>query len=104
MLIAIASTDGETVNEHFGRANRFLIYEVSPGKQTLIMVRDVEPLSTGDKNHPFDPERMARAAEAVKDCKLLYCSKIGDHPRQELEKFGVTSIIGTRQINSIFEE
>ena len=59
MLIAVASTDGEMVNEHFGRATRFWISDVSKSKQTLIMVRNVEPLSTGDKNHPFDPARMA---------------------------------------------
>lgn len=103
MLIAIASTDGETINEHFGRTNRFLIYDVSPGNQTLMTVRDVEPLSTGDKNHPFDQERLAGVTEAVKDCKLLYCTKIGDRPRQELEKLGITAIIGSRPISEIFE-
>lgn len=104
MLIAIASTDGEHVNEHFGRADRFLIYDVNHNMQTLIMVRDVEPLSTGDKDHPFDPGRMAEVAGAVKDCKLLYCTKIGDRPRQELEKFGVTVIVGPRSISSILEQ
>lgn len=103
MLIAIASTDGETVNEHFGRANRFLIYDVSQGNQTLITVREVEPLSTGNKNHPFDQERLAGVSRAVQDCKLLYCTKIGDRPRQELEKIGVTAVIGFRPITEIFE-
>lgn len=101
MLIAIASTDGENVNEHFGRADRFLIYEVNHEKQSLLMVRTVEPLSTGDKNHPFDPERMAGVARAVKDRKLLYCTKIGDRPRQELEKFGVTVIVGSGPISAV---
>ena len=103
MLIAIASTDGETVNDHFGRANRFLIYDVSQGNMTLMTVREVVPLSTGDKNHPFDQERLAGVAEAVKDCKLLYCTKIGDRPRQELEKIGITAVIGFRPIREIFE-
>jgi len=104
MLIAIASTDGENVNEHFGRADRFLIYDVTPGNRILITVRDVEPLSTGDKNHPFDPERMANVAGAVKDCRMVYCVKIGDRPRQELEQLGITTIIGGRTIESIFED
>jgi len=104
MLIAIASTDGENVNEHFGRAERFLIYDVSQDTQTQLLVRNVEPLSTGDKNHPFDADRMEAVTGAVKDCKLLYCAKIGDRPRQELEKFGITVIVGPRPISSIFTD
>ena len=103
MLIAIASSDGETVNEHFGRADRFLIYDVSPGRHTLITVRNVKPYSIGNRDHQFDSERMASAAEAVRDCKLIYCSKIGDRPRMELDNLGITAIIGSRPISEIFE-
>jgi len=35
MLIAVASTDGEMVNEHFGRASRFWIFDIS--KSQLIL-------------------------------------------------------------------
>lgn len=93
MLIAIASTDGETVNEHFGRANRFWIFDVNKSRQSLIMVRNCEPLSTGDKNHPFDPARMATVWEVIKDCERVYCTKIGDRPRQELEMAGITPVV-----------
>lgn len=103
MLIAIASTDGESVNEHFGRADRFLIYEVTSGTKSLITARNVKPFSTGDKSHPFDPERMAETAAAVRDCKILYCAKIGDRPREELEKLGITVIIGSGAISELFE-
>lgn len=104
MLIAIASTDGETVNEHFGRAARFLIYDVTQGSQSLITVRDVEPWSTGDKSHAFDQERFDKVMEAIKDCRMVYCSKIGERPREELEKHGITAIVGKMAIQSIFSE
>lgn len=101
MLIAVASTDGEMVNEHFGRATHFWVFDVSKSHHTLIMVRKVEPLSTGDKNHPFDPERMAKTCEVIKDCERVYCTKIGDRPRLELEKTGITIIIYSDAISSI---
>lgn len=104
MLIAIASTDGETVNEHFGRAKRFLIYDVTAENKALITVREVESLSTGDKQHPFDPERMATVTEAVKDCSRIYCTKIGDRPKQELEKNGISVVIENGPISSITGE
>lgn len=104
MLIAIASTDGEKVDEHFGRANRFFIYDILQENKTLITVREVEPLSTGDKQHSFDPQRMAAVIDAVKDCARIYCAKIGDRPKQELEKIGVSTVIETGPISSIVGE
>ena len=101
MLIAIASTDGETVNEHFGRATRFWIYDISGPEKSLIITRNVEPLSTGDKNHPFDQERLDKVTEAIKDCAKVYCTKIGDRPREELEKHGILTVIYDGAINSI---
>ena len=101
MLIAVASTDGEMVNEHFGRATHFWVFDVSKSQHVLIMVRKVEPLSTGDQNHAFDPARMAKTWEAIKDCERVYCTKIGDRPRLELEKAGITPIIYSDAISSI---
>jgi len=101
MLIAVASTDGVMVNEHFGRATRFWIFDVVKSKQTLIMVRNVEPLSTGDKSHAFDPARMSVACDSLKDCGRVYCTKIGERPRLELEKLGIETIIYKDAISSI---
>ena len=101
MLVAIASTDGEMVDEHFGRATRFWVFDISGTECSLIMVRNVEPLSTGDRNHPFDPERMEEVMSAIKDCKRVYCTKIGDRPRKELEKLGIATIISNDAISSI---
>ena len=103
MLIAIASTDGETVNAHFGRADRFLIYDIAPGSRSMMSIRKVEPLSTGERNHSFDQQRIDAVVEAIKDCRMVYCTKIGERPRQELEKYGITAIIGNMDIQSIFE-
>ena len=104
MLIAVASTDGEMVNEHFGKATRFWIFDISQSKHTLIMVRNVEPFSTGDKDHPFDPMRMGEIYDAIKDCERVYCTKIGERPRQELEEAGITTVIYKDSISSILIE
>ena len=101
MLIAVASTDGEMVDKHFGRASRFWVFDVSESKHTLIMVRSVEPLSTGDRNHPFDPVRMGAIYDAIKDCERVYCTKIGDRPRKELEQSGIATVISKDAITSI---
>ncbi len=101
MLIAVASTDGEMVNEHFGRAKRFWIFDVSGSTKTLIMVRHVEPLSTGNTRHSFDPEKMAAIIEPIRDCERVYCAKIGERPQRELEKYGIGTIVCTDAISTI---
>ncbi len=100
-MIAVASTDGEMVNEHFGRAARFWVFEVAEAKQTLVMVRNVVPLSTGDRNHPFDPDRMEAITDTIRGCERLYCAQIGDRPRQELKKKGIEAIVYNDAISSI---
>lgn len=101
MQIAIASTDGETVNQHFGKADRFFIYDLAEKRLVLLMVRSVTPLSTGDPNHAFDPERMAATVAALKDCGRVYCARIGERPQEELEKAGITAVVGTGPIAGI---
>ncbi|HFQ89075.1 MAG TPA: hypothetical protein ENK27_03270 [Desulfobulbus sp.] len=104
MLIAIASTDGETVNEHFGRADRFLIYEIAEGRRHLLLIRRVNPWSAGDGSHEFSEERFTPLAASLADCARIYCSHIGQRPRQELEQRGITVVAGTRRISEITEE
>ena len=36
MLIAVASKDGREINQHFGHAERFLIYDVEDGDARLV--------------------------------------------------------------------
>lgn len=106
MRIAITSTDGKSVNEHFGRTGRFLIYDGLSVRRRLIAVREVEPLSTGDKNHPFDPERMAGIIHALRDCRLVCCKKNrgpsstgtgkirhGGHCRHQADQFDIRGMI-----------
>jgi len=101
MLVAIASTDGETVNEHFGRAGRFLIYDISGQRKTLLSIRQVTPWSVGDANHEFTEERFAALADNLADCNRIYCSHIGERPRLELEQRGIAVIAGSRRISEI---
>ncbi|MBI5556617.1 MAG: dinitrogenase iron-molybdenum cofactor biosynthesis protein [Deltaproteobacteria bacterium] len=101
MRIAIVSTDGVNVNDHFGKAERFLIYEAGPQGLTPIAERRVACLSTGDQSHQFDAARFNSVAEGLAGCQRVYCTRIGDRPRQELEKLGITAVIHEGSIVAI---
>jgi len=89
--IAVATTDGKHVNEHFGRSEQFKIYE-SGAELTHVEDRACTKLSTGDPGHAFDPARFNSIADMLKDCAKIYVADIGTVPETELQKRGLEVI------------
>lgn len=87
--VAICSTDGTKIDEHFGRANKFLIYQVEEnGSYQLIEERDNSPPSEKLEDH----ERMIiNSIKIINDCKYLLASQIGPAARNKLAMHGVKS-------------
>ena len=69
LQIAFATTDGITVNGHFGSCEQFYIYSLDADQVQQIDVRQAESGRGIDKN--------AIRAELIKDCHLLFCASIG---------------------------
>ena len=90
--IAVVSTDGTNVNDHFGMAKRFLIYDCND-KITFVEERPTETYSVGDPEHPFDPERFGRIAALLKDCSKIYVTQIGEVPASKLKELGIEPVI-----------
>ena len=85
-LIAVASSDGIVVNNHFGHAKIFYIYEVFDDKIEFKEIREVTPVcQTGE----HDDERLNENAERFADCDYILASKIGDGAAVVLESKGV---------------
>ncbi|CDG64250.1 hypothetical protein MBMB1_0131 [Methanobacterium sp. MB1] len=84
MKIAVASSDGKTVNQHFGQACHFLIFQI--GKKGLEFIE----LREKSKKPVYDHEyRWKRGLDVIKDCKVIFCRRIGEEPRKELEELGI---------------
>ncbi len=101
MKIAIATTDGLTVNEHFGRAKKFFIYAAASTKLDLLTVREVEPYATGRKDHAFDKVRFLAVAESLKGCEKVFITKIGDEPAAALKAMGIEPVVYEEAIKDI---
>lgn len=101
MQVAIVSTDGFNVDDHFGRAERFLIYEISGDTQVLMGIKLVQPLSEGDKNHEFKPGRFSALTAQLAGSERVYCTKIGDKPAAELKKVGMEPVFYEGPIEEI---
>lgn len=68
--VAMATSDGSKVDEHFGGCNRFHVYEVNQDEYCLREFRTTE--DTADSEDPT-----AERAELLKDCHVLYVAAIG---------------------------
>lgn len=93
MLIAVASKDGKEINQHFGHAERFLIYEVKDGDAKLVDERKVERYCSYDAEHPLRGHLLHGIAEALAGCRAVVTAQMGEHPKGELEKLGVETFM-----------
>ena len=85
--IAVASSDGIVVNQHFGRASKFYIYEVK-GEDTpkLKDVREVAPVCESGEH---DEGRLEENMRALSDCQYMLVLKIGPGAEAKAISFGI---------------
>jgi predicted Fe-Mo cluster-binding NifX family protein len=72
--VAVASSDGRTVNLHFGRANRFRIYRITDAQCEFLEERVSTPACSGQQH---DDNLLDRTAELISDCKAVVAAQIG---------------------------
>lgn len=100
--VAVASRGSGMVNQHFGHAREFLIYDVSGDQTKLVGVRRVQAYCNGVVECDEKGDGMARVfAETVqmlKDCTLLLCSGIGKAPASKLQYAGIMPIACSGEI------
>ena len=93
MRIAVASSDGKEINQHFGHVERFLIYEVEDDSVELIEERQVERFCRHDPENPMRSHTLKGTGEALAGCRAVVCSMIGEAPKVELERIGVEPFV-----------
>ncbi len=91
MKVAIVSTDGKVINQHFGKASKFFIFEVDCGKIQFLEVRETIPLC-GSADYGHADEVLSRIISLISDCEALLCSRIGSKPQEELRKKGIRAV------------
>jgi nitrogen fixation protein NifX len=94
MKVAFATTDGISINEHFGRAGMFAVYEVTPEGHKLVENRvfadgrdkEVEE-SRGDND--IHDSVMDKKVKRMADCKIICFTNIGSPSAARLVRNGV---------------
>jgi len=85
--IAFATTDRKRVNQHFGAAEGFAIYRVSPGGYELLEVAQFGRLDM-DGNE----DKLGAKIEALSGCIAVYCQAVGASAIGKLRARGIQPI------------
>lgn len=72
MLIAFASSDGVTVNQHFGWSKSFELYRITDQSAKYVKTLDSSQDAIEDEH-----EKLAYKISTVKEADIMYCSQIG---------------------------
>lgn len=87
--VAVASKDGISINEHFGHAKLFWIYELSHQGCFFKEKRDVDNYCLGGHG---DKSALANIFDIISDCTTVFVAKIGDGPAEKLAIRGIKAV------------
>lgn len=89
VLMAVATSGGGIINEHFGHAKEFLIYEANATDVRFVSHRKVELYCGGNDTCGDGESVLDQIIKTLKGCEAVLCSKIGYEPWDMLEEAGI---------------
>ncbi len=92
VLVAVATKGSGVVNQHFGHAEEFWIYEAGPGWARLVQTRSVARYCEGPSECGEEESVLDKTVRLLSDCAAVLCSKIGPEPREALEAAGIEPV------------
>jgi predicted Fe-Mo cluster-binding NifX family protein len=99
--VAVASTDGYTVDTHFGRAYDFYIYQYLVDEWIFVEKRTVSPVCQ-DGQHSV--AAMQKNISQFADCQYVVASKIGTGAMSALQSQGIVPMSLPMDINDALEK
>ncbi|MBD2665732.1 nitrogenase cofactor biosynthesis protein NifB [Richelia sinica FACHB-800] len=89
ILVAVATKGGGLINQHFGHAKEFQIYEVDGSEVRFVSHRKIDQFCQGGYGEEATFDNIIKA---IADCKAVLVSKIGNSPKEKLQQAGIQAI------------
>ncbi|HTO79168.1 MAG TPA: nitrogenase cofactor biosynthesis protein NifB [Methylocystis sp.] len=89
VLVAVATKGQGQINEHFGHAKEFQIYELSTSGAKFVGHRRVDLYCQGGYG---DEDSLETVIRAINDCVAVFVAKIGGCPKNDLIKAGIEAV------------
>ena len=101
ILVAVATKGGGIVNQHFGHAKEFMIYEVDATSARFVGHRKIDHYCQGGYG---EEATLDGILSTISDCKAVLASKVGPCPQKELEKAGIQVVEAYDVIEKVARE
>ncbi len=101
VLVAVATKGSGLVNQHFGHAKEFQIYEVDGNGSRFVGHRKIDHFCQGGYGEKATLENIINA---IADCKAVFVSKIGESPKEKLHKAGIQTVEAYDVIEKVASE
>ncbi|MBI4714881.1 MAG: nitrogenase cofactor biosynthesis protein NifB [Nitrospirae bacterium] len=89
IMIAVATKGEGKINEHFGHAREFQVYEVGREGCKFVGHRRVDMYCQGGYG---EEDSLDTVIQAINDCTAVFVSKVGRCPRETLEAAGIEPV------------
>ncbi len=87
--IAVATRSGGIVDQHFGHAKEFLVYDVAREGARLVGRRATAAYCSGGEG---DDDALSVALRAIGDCRAVLVAKVGHCPKGKLAAAGIEPV------------
>ena len=91
VLVAVATKGSGLINEHFGHAKEFQVYELSTRGAKFVGHRRVDLYCQGGFG---EEDSLATIIRAINDCHAVFVAKIGGCPKADLTAAGIEPVDG----------
>lgn len=89
VLVAVATKGSGLINEHFGHAKEFQLYELSTSGAKFVGLRRVEGYCQAGYG---EEDRLSVIMRDIRDCHAVFVAKIGGCPKSGLIKAGIEPV------------
>ena len=89
VLMAVATEGQGVINQHFGHATEFLVYEASSDGVRFIGPRKVDQYCIGSSECDDGESKLSMNIRTLEGCEAVLCAKIGLEPWGQLEEAGI---------------
>jgi nitrogenase molybdenum-iron protein alpha/beta subunit/MoaA/NifB/PqqE/SkfB family radical SAM enzyme len=106
LQIAVATKSGMMVDQHFGHASEFYVYQYRNGNAVFKEKRSVKRYCNGQEecNSNSSEDKMESIIATISDCNAVIAMRIGDAPTRRLNREGILTFTACDGIEmSIYE-
>jgi len=90
LKVAVASGNGLTIDQHFGKAEQFMIFELTPNSVSLLEVRRPAVKENVSYQDSGGKDGVRQRIDLLADCRAVLCTRAGECAREQAGNTGLT--------------